>query len=304
MSSSQWSVSVDLDAVHHYHRLHGLGEPRRAPQGLLHALGRFEDLFDELGIRATFFVVGEDLGDEALAAGLRRLVARGHELANHSATHPYGFPQLSSAEQRREIEQGHQAILAHSGVAPVGFRAPGYALTATVVQVLEELGYRYDSSLLPSPPYGLAKAAAVLGGRLRGRRSAAGRVDPRGLWAPSQPYRPDPRLPWRRGDAALIELPIGTTPGLRLPIVGTSIILAGPALRGMLLAGARARGGLCVELHALDLLVPERDGLEPRLVALRPDLRLPLGLRRRRLAEFFRALGGSASTMASLAGRY
>ena len=39
---------------------------------------------------------------------------------------------------------------AGKGVRPVGFRAPGYAIDETVYTLLEERGYLYDSSLLPT----------------------------------------------------------------------------------------------------------------------------------------------------------
>src|SRR5262249_27068870 len=160
----------------------------------------------------------------AAAADLAR---RGFELGNHSDTHPYDLARLDRARIRDEIARAHARIAEAAGAAhaPVGFRAPGYELSPSVVDVLVELDYRYDSSIFPSPPYYLAKAAVMGTMALRGRSSASVLGTPRVLAAPADPYHPDPRAPWRRGDAALVELPIAVVPWIRVPVIGTSLLL-------------------------------------------------------------------------------
>src|SRR5207302_1807274 len=74
--------------------------------------------------------------------------------------------------------------------------------------------YLYDSSLLPSPPYYAAKAAALAVYALRGRRSESILGGFRQLFAPRKPHR-------RRG---LRELPIATLPLLRAPVIGTTVL--------------------------------------------------------------------------------
>ena len=105
------SVSVDLDAVECYHRIHALGE---APTGearfaiLRRALPRLGELFAKHGITATLFVVGRDLEDDD--AG-RRIVAElaraGHEIASHSYSHPYDLARLPREEMAAELDRAH-----------------------------------------------------------------------------------------------------------------------------------------------------------------------------------------------------
>src|SRR4051812_7188514 len=101
------SVSVDLDAVACYWRIHGL--PGAPPDEARHVilrrcLPRFAELFAEAGVKATFFVVGSDLHDDAQGrALLAALAAEGHELANHSFTHPYHLVRLPRADIAAEI---------------------------------------------------------------------------------------------------------------------------------------------------------------------------------------------------------
>ncbi len=67
------------------------------------------DLLESANARATFFMVGKEVEDYP---ELARLVAeQGHELANHTHTHPHpGL--LTSEEIRDELERGNAAIIA------------------------------------------------------------------------------------------------------------------------------------------------------------------------------------------------
>ena len=69
-------------------------------------------VLDTLGVRATFFVVGEQCRKQP---GLvREMLGRGHELASHGYTHR-PFPQLSSQELESELEQTRQLLPARPG---------------------------------------------------------------------------------------------------------------------------------------------------------------------------------------------
>src|SRR5918911_851888 len=76
------SVSVDLDAIECYFRIHALpGPPPESARFaiLRRCLPRFADLFDRQGIKATFFVVGRDLDEDADGRkALGELAAAGH----------------------------------------------------------------------------------------------------------------------------------------------------------------------------------------------------------------------------------
>ncbi len=64
-------VSVDLDDIECYHAIHGLRPPSVATAGvgLERWLPRFLELFDRLGVRATFFVIGRDLARDLEGGG-------------------------------------------------------------------------------------------------------------------------------------------------------------------------------------------------------------------------------------------
>ena len=269
-------VSVDLDAIACYYRIHALpgAPPERARAVVLRrCLPRFAELFARHDLRATFFVVGADL--EADAEGralLRELVAAGHDLGNHTHTHPYDFVRLGRTRIGEEIDRAHAAIGDCAGTPPVGFRAPGYEITAEVLEFLRERGYRYDSSVFPSAAYYGAKALVMAAMRAAGRPSGSFLDNPRVLLAPRKPYRPAPTAPYRHGGDGLLELPIAVTPLARLHVIGTSLILAPAWMRRHLVSTALRAPFFNLELHGIDLADAKADELPPALIARQPDL--------------------------------
>ncbi|MEI7927550.1 MAG: polysaccharide deacetylase family protein, partial [Verrucomicrobiales bacterium] len=81
------------------------------------------DLLDEYGVKAVFFVIGEKV--RAYPELAREIVKRGHELGNHTLTHPQAtFWCASPWRTRCEIVGCNQAIEEVTGVRPTWFRAP------------------------------------------------------------------------------------------------------------------------------------------------------------------------------------
>ncbi len=249
------AVSVDLDEVPCYHAIHGLPMPEGRAAHAVYDLGvpRCAELFSELGIPATFFVIGEDLAHEPAADAARALVERGHELGNHTQHHRYDLVRLGADRIRAEVRDAADAIDRATGTRPVGFRAPGYTITDEVFDVLRAEGYAYDSSVFPCPAYFGAKTAAISLIAMRGRTSRSIVDTPSVLRAPADPYVPG-RPYWTRGAGALVELPIGVTRWARLPFIGTSVALAGAAGARLLARQMVGRPLVNLELHGLDLL--------------------------------------------------
>jgi hypothetical protein len=274
------SVSVDLDAVVCYHRIHALAD---APSGearfaiLRKALPRLGQLFARHGIAATLFTVGRDLEEDSDGRALLAEMAKaGHEIASHSYSHPYDLVRLGREKIAAELDRATAAIAEACGVSPIGFRAPGYEISAELIALLCERGYRYDASVFPAIPYYLAKAAVMAAIRVTGRASGSILGSPQVLGAPRVPYRPAVSSPYRRGDSPIIELPVTVTPVLRLHVIGTTLVLAPDWLRRRLVASALTTPHFNLELHGIDAADAVADGISPALVAHQPDLRVTL----------------------------
>ena len=96
-------------------------------------------ILEEYGIKATFFMVGENVGYYPAAA--RAVAEAGHEIGNHTFSHRK-FDRLGVEDLRREIFSCEEAISAVSD-APVRFiRPPEGQMSDTMRQVIGELDYR------------------------------------------------------------------------------------------------------------------------------------------------------------------
>ena len=104
----------------------------------------FFALLDRHRVRGTFFIEGRH-GEEDPAT-VAEVVARGHELGMHGWAHE-PWAELSAEDERALAQRATEALTDAAGEAPVGFRAPGGARTASTAAVLAELGYRFDASL-------------------------------------------------------------------------------------------------------------------------------------------------------------
>ena len=124
---------------------------------------RLLDLFDEWGVRATFFILGWVA--ERYPGLVREIVARGHEPACHSYWHRLIY-KLSWREFRDDTRQAKAAIEDAAGMAVRGYRAPSYSIVKKslwALSILVEEGFHYDSSIFPirHDIYGMAEASRV-----------------------------------------------------------------------------------------------------------------------------------------------
>jgi peptidoglycan/xylan/chitin deacetylase (PgdA/CDA1 family) len=281
------SISIDLDGLAHYARLHGLA-PDSLPEDASTAVarlapGRLAEILDERGTKGTFFVIGEEIAPSGTAA-LRAVAASGHEIGNHTRSHPYDLTRLSPEAQRAEIAGGAAAIEAALGVRPVGFRAPGYTLSSEVLNAAHESGHVYDSSAYPAAPYYLAKAGILGLMRLAGKSSAAILDRPRVLLAPRLPYRPSRDEPYARGGMELLELPITVDPIARVPFIGTTLCMLPRGALRLVYQSVRRLPFVNLELHGIDLL-DATDGAGPELARAQRDLRFRAAAKAARLRE-------------------
>lgn len=282
------SISIDLDAVACYYKIHGIGAspPELEHVVLERALPRAAALFHARGLHVTWFVVGRDADAEAAlpdraqrtanAARLRELAVHGDELGNHSYSHPYELARLAPEVIDDEVANCDRVLRAITRTAVRGFRAPGYDVSPPMLDALARRAYRYDSSIFPAPGYYAAKAAVMAALAIARRPSGAVMIDPRSQAAPADPYRPAMTAPWRRGQAPLVELPIAVTPWMRIPAIGTSLLVAPDIVRRRVIAAMAKRDFFNFELHGIDFADAEKDGIPGELVSRQIDLRVPI----------------------------
>ena len=112
-------------------------------------VARILDLFDEAGVKATFFTLGWVA--ERNRAAMQSIVNRGHELASHGYDHTRVFT-LTRNQFSADLAKARSILEDASGKAVTGYRAPSFSIDARnpwAHEVLAEHGYAYSSSVAP-----------------------------------------------------------------------------------------------------------------------------------------------------------
>jgi peptidoglycan-N-acetylglucosamine deacetylase len=98
------------------------------------------DLLAARHIKATFFVIGENVA--AHPEIVARAVREGHEIGNHSWSHPV-LGKMSDAAVRLQLQKTDDAIRNATGVRPTLLRPPYGSLTARQKRwITKEFGYK------------------------------------------------------------------------------------------------------------------------------------------------------------------
>jgi peptidoglycan-N-acetylglucosamine deacetylase len=277
------TLSLDLDNEWAYLKTRGDDSWTTLPSYLHRAIDHGLDLFDQLGVQITWFVVGQDAEVARHHDALRSLVASGHEIGNHSFHHEPWINTATPEQLVGEFERAESAIESATGVRPDSFRGPGYAMSPTLLDVLASRRYRYDASSLPTVIGPLARTYYFRRSRLDDRQRAE-RAALFGSWRdatrPLRPYR------WRTPSGPLLELPVTVLPGARVPfhisyvlyLASRSPVVAERYFRSGLLLCRRLGIAPSILVHPLDLL----GGDEVTSLDFFPAMRMP-GERKRAL---------------------
>ena len=260
-------LSIDVDSVASHLQGYAIETSGADDSAYRLAIPRALEILDRLQARCTFFLIGDEARRHPEV--VRELARRGHEVASHSMTHRLPFTDLDGDRLRQEVAGSKELLEELAGVPVQGFRAPSWDLSPRLLGAVGAAGYRYDASAFPSVLLPLLRLAV-------GRRSPTGR--PRtgsGLWSGVLgPTRPHLR---QAAGLTVVEVPMCTTPWTRLPYYHSMRLLLPSAVFGAIRAATHLRRGpITYQLHAVDLLGLEEDGLDRR-IERHPGMRLALG---------------------------
>nr|WP_160047432.1 polysaccharide deacetylase family protein [Natrialba sp. INN-245] len=153
----------------------------------------YVELIQDLDVPVSFFVVGRTL--ERFPEVIDELDT---QLDCEFHLHSYQHDTSKDYDFRTEIRRGVDAFESHFGAEPTGYRAPQGNIEPYELEVLEEEGFAFDSSIFPSYRPGVYS----------------------NLDKPLTPYRPDVV-------DELLEFPIGATPRTRIPLSHSYLKLLG-----------------------------------------------------------------------------
>ncbi|SCY96584.1 polysaccharide deacetylase family protein [Alkaliphilus peptidifermentans] len=96
------------------------------------------DALDKYNVKTTFFLVG--FWVDKYPDWVKEMHERGHEVGNHSSTHPH-MSKLSKADIAKELKVTGDKIFEITGVQPTVFRPPFGDYNNLLIETAEELGY-------------------------------------------------------------------------------------------------------------------------------------------------------------------
>ena len=219
------SVSLDLDNLWTYQKMHGDEGWESFSSYLDIVVPRVLRFFDERELTITFFVVGQDAALDKNREAFHLLGESRHEIGNHSFHHEPWMHHHAEKEVDSEIAAAEENIERATGRTPVGFRGPGFSVSHTLLKVLCQRGYRYDASTFPTFLGPLARAYFFMTADLsfeekEKRKQLFGRFGEG--FRPLNPYR------FIMDENSIIEIPVTTMPLFRTPIHGSYLLyLAG-----------------------------------------------------------------------------
>ena len=253
------SLSLDLDNQWSYMKTHGDSGWQSHPSYLDAVVPRILEFLAARKLTITFFIVGQDAALEKNRAALRAIAAAGHEIGNHSFRHEPWLHLYTEAELDQELRQAEDAIESATGVRPRGFRGPGFSLSRGTLETLLRRGYEYDATVFPNLLNPLARAYLFSTSKLtaeeKEQRSALF-----GTWKDA--FRPVRPFEWNLQGGRLLEIPVTTLPGLKVPMHVSYLIYLAKFSRAAARAYLRFALGACrmtrthpsILLHPLDFM--------------------------------------------------
>ena len=176
---------------------------------LSQGMPRLLDLYDKYGVKATFFYTGHIA--QLYPDVVRMAHERGHEVGSHGLTHEVSkaFDVLSPEEQLSHLKQSKQILEEIIGEEVVSFSAPAARVDKKFPLIMEEAGFKVDSS--------------VSSQRLDMMFSFGALKKLNWLTAPRHAYFAQEENIFRKGESEVFEVPISA---MGFPYIGTFMRIA------------------------------------------------------------------------------
>ena len=255
---------------------------------------RVVEFFGDYDQKLTFFIVGQDAVLANNHEALAKLASTGHEIGNHSFHHEPWLHRYTPDQIRDELTRAEDAIEEATGVRPKSFRGPGFSVSRDVLECLEERGYEYDASTLPTFLGPLARAYYFMQAEL----TAEEREERKllfGSWR--EGMRPNKPYEWELGGRSLLEVPVTTFPFFKVPFHLSYVLYLSGFSRGLARTYFRTALTFCkaagvepsILLHPLDFL----GGDDVDALNFFPGMQIGGTEKRERIAEYFEDMATS-----------
>lgn len=142
-------LSVDVEDYHDQLALDFQNRIVPPDEEAVRCTDRLLELFDEYGVKGTFFILGEIA--EYFPDLVKRIADAGHHLGIHGYYHHLVF-NLTADEFRQSIDKAKKLVEDTIGRSADAYRATAFSInesTPWALETLIDLGFKYDSSVYP-----------------------------------------------------------------------------------------------------------------------------------------------------------
>ncbi len=123
-----------------------VGSLSQGQYGARVALPRVVELLDREGIPASFFIPAVSLVLDPSQIGVIQAAGH-HEFAIHGWIHELNSS-LEAEDERALLQRAVNYMTEATGVRPLGYRAPSWNFSVNTLDIIREMGFFYDSSLM------------------------------------------------------------------------------------------------------------------------------------------------------------
>lgn len=142
------NIGADFDAHAVWMGTFNLTSPSYLSRGEFGAevgVPRLLNLFERHGLQGTWCTPGHSM--ETFPAAFNSILEAGHEIAAHGCYHE-AVPALDRDTERRLMAKQLAQHEKYVGSRPRGYRSPAWDFTDSTLEILEENGFDWDSSLM------------------------------------------------------------------------------------------------------------------------------------------------------------
>jgi peptidoglycan/xylan/chitin deacetylase (PgdA/CDA1 family) len=109
---------------------------------------RLLELYERFDVKTTWFTPGHTV--DTFTEECELIAAKGHEFGHHGYFHEN--PTLIDAGTEEElVERAFATFDKRLGVRPTGYRSPYWDYSDNTLDIVEKMGFKYDSSLMNTP---------------------------------------------------------------------------------------------------------------------------------------------------------
>ncbi len=150
MNRKDIGLSLNFDWISSVFDISELTNIDEIDKALCHETDEILNYILNKGGKVSIFIIGSDLLRPVIKQYVKKWAKDGHEIGNHTWSHPVNFGNLPKEKIEKELSLTENIILETIGKNSTGFISPSWSSSKTTFNSLIDQGFKYDHSVMPS----------------------------------------------------------------------------------------------------------------------------------------------------------